>query len=140
MKELDISLDKAGLSTLDRTFYMDVWRSRSHKCECCDTSLFEPRLYMFHHILEKRDKKGRYDDYSQFRHCMWNIMLLCWQCHDAYERNPDTRPFIVIAKQALLDILEQSFEYDREDLWPEGEEIDTTIITHLFGPVRITIL
>lgn len=133
-------LSKANLSIIDKTFYMEVWRTRSPYCECCGEPLYEPYLYMFHHILEKRDKKGRYDDYSMYRHCLWNIMLLCWQCHDAYERNPDTRLFIVMAKQFLLDMLDQEFEFDQDDIWLKGEIVETILINQLFGNTRITIL
>jgi hypothetical protein len=88
---------------------------------------------MFHHILEKRQKKFSHEDYTAYRHCEWNILLLCWQCHDAYERNPDTRPFIVDVKSTLLHILSQPHAFDYEDIWLTETEVNILIIHQLFA-------
>jgi hypothetical protein len=116
---------------------MQVWRSRQHTCECCNEPLLEPRLYNFHHILEKREKLFQHVDYSIYRHCLWNILLLCWGCHDAYERMPDTRPFIVGVKQGLLTLMEQPFDYDQHIIWPQAAPVEFNLLHSLFGNLPI---
>ena len=83
----------------DAAFYLWVWRERLHRCECCGVALTfttpDIRNYSYHHLLEKRN-------FPQYRYCKWNIMLLCRNCHDSWERNPDTRPTITKLRNSLL--------------------------------------
>lgn len=102
----------------DNIFYMEIWRDRPHVCQCCSKDLFEPLKYMFHHILEKRGKAHKHEDYTRFRHCKWNILLLCWDCHNSYESNADNQPTIHNEKLHLLDIIENKlYDYDRNFIW-----------------------
>jgi hypothetical protein len=107
---------------LDNTLYIEVWDEREHVCECCNERLgLEGRTYMFHHILEKRKKKIVSADYSRFRHCKWNILILCRQCHDAYERNPLTKPSIHLYRSELVVWVNiPDFCYDRDHFWING--------------------
>lgn len=98
---------------------------------------------MFHHVLEKRVKQhSSYVDYSRFRHCLWNILLLCWGCHDAYERNPAIKRLqsIVDYKQNLVDILEDGdYDYDKQHIWRSEEDIiEHALIQSLFGKHPLT--
>jgi hypothetical protein len=127
------------LLLVDRAFYMDVWRRRKPQCECCGQPLFEPRMFMFHHVLEKREKLHQHDNYTAYRHCHWNILLLCWGCHDAYERHPDTRPWIVDIKKGLLQLMEQPFSYDRDIIWLQDSPVDLKPLSLIFGNLPILI-
>lgn len=56
-------------------FFMSIWNSKSHNCECCDKSLgSEPRSYMFDHLLEK-------SQYPEMAYEKSNIFLCCLECH-----------------------------------------------------------
>ena len=95
-------LGKKTLVYTEMVFYMEVWAERSHICECgCNKPIVgKPTLQNFHHVLPKRDEdKG---GYPQYRHKKWNIMLLLWDCHDAWERKHDTRPEITNYQKELL--------------------------------------
>jgi hypothetical protein len=88
------------IADVDAVFYLSVWRERLKFCECgCGTPLFykssDIRNFCFHHLLPKRN-------FEEYRYCKWNIALLTWQCHDAWERNPLTRPLITEKQQSLL--------------------------------------
>jgi hypothetical protein len=57
-------------------FFMEIWKSRPHKCESCGMCLGrEPRSYMFDHILEKKL-------YPELALLEDNIALVCLECHD----------------------------------------------------------
>lgn len=92
--------EKKILVAEDMKFYLRVWKGRfmfeyqgmemfhtMPKCECCGTHLPEPNMMNFHHILEKRN-------YPELRHTEWNIAIVCPQCHNRYETNPDTVPYL----------------------------------------------
>lgn len=103
---------KKELLDEDKRFYSEVWAERffvenknipntytSHvtpKCECCGERLpFEPNLMYFHHILEKRN-------YPQYRHFKDNIAIVCPDCHNRYETNPNNVPYLQLKKEILL--------------------------------------
>jgi hypothetical protein len=138
---LSAPLNEAALSIADRVFYLEIWEETVHQCQCCGTDLFEPLLFMFHHVLEKRVKvHSPHVDYSRFRHCKWNIMLLCWQCHDAYERNPAVGRIatIVLYRDMLIGILEDGvYDFDSEHLWSTDTEVDLSPIQSLFGKTLV---
>lgn len=102
----------------DKEFYLKVWYERfgrvegtsdenyfgidnaqkMPRCECCSKKLwFEPNTMYFHHLLEKRN-------YPELRHVDWNIMILCAECHNAYETNPLSRPKIVNRKETVWSL------------------------------------
>jgi 5-methylcytosine-specific restriction endonuclease McrA len=65
----------------DIEFYMTIWNKRKHICRNCNKYLgSEPLTIYFHHILEKRN-------YKEYRHCEWNIIVLCWSCHQNADQN-----------------------------------------------------
>lgn len=95
----------------DKDFYMSVWKQKffddlpnegevmvlSPRCENCEKRLGEePNLMFFHHILEKRN-------FPDFRHCMWNIAILCPDCHSGYESRPDLFPQIKEAREFYIN-------------------------------------
>lgn len=82
-KELPIEQE---MHEKDRLFFLVIWNEREHKCENCDAKITELALFLFHHILAKRESGG----YPEYRYCRWNIWILCWQCHDTNDNgNPD---------------------------------------------------
>lgn len=73
--------EKKKLREVDNEFYEGVWYKRPHRCRICDKGLGEEALTVyFHHILEKRN-------YEEYRHCEWNIVILCWECHQNADNN-----------------------------------------------------
>lgn len=99
---------KKELLEEDKKFYLDIWEKRIQgdpgmdiilhypKCECCDKSLgSEPNMMYFHHILEKRN-------YPEFRHSEWNIAIVCPDCHNKYETNPDSVPYLKVKRANLI--------------------------------------
>ena len=108
--------------------YMRIWDERPHICECCREDIYSPATFNFHHVLEKREKDNKANEYTQYRHCKWNIMLLCWSCHDAYERNP-----AIIRLQPIRDrrsellivhshIVENIVNWDDESYWYDDQD------------------
>jgi 5-methylcytosine-specific restriction endonuclease McrA len=49
------------------------------RCEECGEPIPEPSTINIHHVLPKRH-------YAHLRHAFHNLCLLCWGCHDRYER------------------------------------------------------
>lgn len=99
----------------DVQFYLAVWYQRFGRiegtgneltydvdqtekyptCECCGRRLaWEPNSIFFHHILEKRN-------FPQFRHKEWNIAIVCSECHNRYETNPDVIPYLKRRREEL---------------------------------------
>jgi len=103
---------KKDLLEEDKKFYQEVWEERFGifepmtyttypRCECCNRALeFTPNLMYFHHILEKRN-------YPHYRHSKWNIAIVCAECHNSYESNPDNVPYLKHSRQSLLKSLEE---------------------------------
>jgi hypothetical protein len=122
----------------DNVFFLSIWEERTHLCQCgCNRPLGEePKKYMFHHILEKRSKtKMKHSDYSRFRYCTWNIMLLHWDCHTSYERNPKKRPLIDKQRELLIAMITHpTFRYNEKDcaIGPVPKDEDPTMIQSLF--------
>lgn len=116
-QKFKITLKKELLEE-DKNFYLEVWSNRyiwterengiivyknTPKCECCDKVLeSEPNIMYFHHILEKRN-------YPELRHVDWNIMILCPECHNAYETNPLSRPKIVNRKETVWSLYKNKY-------------------------------
>lgn len=137
-----LPLDQSGLSLVDRSFYTQIWNDRVHQCQCCNLPLYEPLLFMFHHVLEKRLKKHAvHADYSRFRHCRWNIMLLCWECHQTYENQPASKKVTIVAdyRHKLLTLIELEYEYDQDHIWLKDEVLDLSPIQQLFAKYPITL-
>lgn len=99
-KQKKKNLEKKELVAEDMKFYLRVWKERfmfdyhgmdmfhsMPKCQCCGKHLGEPNLMYFHHILEKRN-------FPDLRHTEWNIAIVCPECHNSYETNPDTVPYL----------------------------------------------
>ena len=56
-------------------FFLKIWKKRKHYCESCGIWLgYEPRTYMFDHLLEK-------NKYADLRFEENNIFLCCFECH-----------------------------------------------------------
>jgi len=104
-------VEKKQLIEEDKLFYKKVWDNLSkldegsnyeqsyRSCEECNKKLgLEINFCFFHHILEKRN-------YPEYRHKDWNIALLCKQCHNEYETNPDTHPNLVRRRKESIEIV-----------------------------------
>lgn len=70
----------ARKSTGEKELFLEVWNERIHRCENCGTDLGKiPKAYMFAHIRAKSiDSTNRLNKE--------NIRLLCWDCHDALDK------------------------------------------------------
>lgn len=92
--------------------FLEIWSEREHMCELSHTLLFgDPAFYYFHHILEKRN-------FELYGLCKWNIIILTWAIHDAYERNPDTYPELFDMRNNLLaEIDTGKYEFDNDAIW-----------------------
>lgn len=80
----------------DVKFYSKIWSFRPHICY--ETGIYlgvEPRSYMFHHVLEK-------EKYPEFRHEVWNIVLLGWDAHNQVHSNIDKTPKVKTLREKLL--------------------------------------
>lgn len=66
--------------TGEKAMFLEIWYEKEHVCENCKLYLGEvPKAYMFAHIIPKSVmKEGRLDKS--------NISLLCWDCHDALDK------------------------------------------------------
>ena len=65
----------------DNNFYKLIWEKRPHICRNCGEKLGrEPLSIYFHHVLEKRN-------FKEYRHKEWNIIVLCWLCHQNADQN-----------------------------------------------------
>lgn len=70
----------------DFIFYGKVWDSLSHYCFETNQYLGAiPNLCYFHHVLPK-------EIYPQYRHCLWNIVLLHPLVHNQVETNIEFCP------------------------------------------------
>ena len=89
---------KKAIQQLDFQFYWLIWLEREHSCQNCGAILYEFLTFHFHHILAKRDKKD--GGYPQYRHCKWNIWLLCHICHDTNDNgNPDSKTLVKLRSE-----------------------------------------
>jgi hypothetical protein len=116
---------KKSLLEEDKQFYQKIWEERTGgdpgmdillsypKCECCNKNLgSEPNLMYFHHILEKRN-------YPELRHEPENIAILCPDCHNRYETNPDKVPYLKQKRKQLLDEWEEWLIEKRHNSYDE---------------------
>lgn len=56
-------------------FFLEIWKERKHNCIGCYKWLgFEPKTYMFDHLLEK-------SKYPEFKYDRNNIVFVCLDCH-----------------------------------------------------------
>lgn len=71
---------KVVKKTGEKTMFIEIWNEREHICENCKKYLGElPKAYMFAHIVPKSvDNKNRLNKE--------NVRLLCWDCHDALDK------------------------------------------------------
>lgn len=103
--------EKKVLLEEDKRFYMKCWENKfmyvpveagqgyhsEPRCQCCGRALgYEPNLTFFHHILEKRN-------FPEYRHLTANIAIICSQCHNRYETNPDNVPYLVLLRDKLME-------------------------------------
>lgn len=66
--------------TGERDLFLEIWNERIHICENCKTPLGEePKIWMFAHIIPKSVK-------NILRLTKENIRLLCYDCHDALDK------------------------------------------------------
>lgn len=92
--------DKKTLVVNDMVFYLEIWQERKHVD--FETGLplpDKPLLQFFHHLLEKSPNNET--DYSQYRHCKWNIVLVSWETHDKVHNNIDNCPKIKALTEQL---------------------------------------
>jgi 5-methylcytosine-specific restriction endonuclease McrA len=65
-------------NTGERELFMEIWHERNHFCENCGDVLHEPQTHNFAHKKPK-------STHPHLRLVKTNIMLLCYQCHYAYD-------------------------------------------------------
>lgn len=67
-------------TTGERDLFLEIWSERPHFCENCKTPLGnEPKVWMFAHIIPKSVNE-------LLRLIKKNIKLLCFDCHDALDK------------------------------------------------------
>lgn len=87
---------KKELVEQDKLFYLSVWEKQPHVCYECGCFLREPLMSTFHHLLYK-------SVFPEFRHCTWNIALVCNDCHNQHHANPDKTPRITAEMNRLKE-------------------------------------
>ena len=88
-------LDKSKLIEL----YHLHWRSKEHKCESCGKYLGrENKTYFHDHLLEK-------NKYPNFAYELWNLYLVCFECHDKKTRGFPTENHKKAIEKATLHII-----------------------------------
>lgn len=67
-------------TTGEKALFLEIWNERLHICENCKTPLGEePKIWMFAHVKPKSVS-------SSLRLIKENIRLLCYDCHDALDK------------------------------------------------------
>ena len=80
----------------DWELYNLIWEERPHMDFETGGAIFGEALTIyFHHILEKRN-------YPQYRHKLWNIVLVVWNTHGRADNLSDLVPKIKAYRQELL--------------------------------------
>lgn len=106
-----VEMTDAYYRMLQSIMFNSIWNERKHQCDVSDTALtVEARTYYFHHILEKRA-------YEKYALCKWNIIILSYEVHTAYENKSDTVSELVTLRELLLHKLNTGYEYDNESIW-----------------------
>jgi len=101
-RKAQIEIDKQTFEQ-DKIFYKKIWDINKHICINCNCSLgSQPKTFMFHHILEKRN-------FPQFRYSPINIALLCLECHSKCETNIDYAPKIKELRKEVENKLFNNF-------------------------------
>lgn len=78
-KPIKPSLTRSSVLLKDLEVYSQIWNTKPHVCEECDSFLGnEPKKEFFSHILPK----GKY---PSLRHDLENFNLLCFDCHYKWE-------------------------------------------------------
>jgi hypothetical protein len=94
---LQKNTEKKLLLQQDFIFYKNIWSIRQHYC--FETGVYlgeELNLCFFHHVLPK-------ENYPQYRHCAWNIVLLAQGVHNQVETNIEFCPKVnKLTKQLIL--------------------------------------
>ena len=71
---------KNSKTTGEKEIFIEIWQERPHVCENCKTFLGnEPKIWMFAHIIPKSVNRI-------LRLVKKNIRLLCYDCHDALDK------------------------------------------------------
>jgi len=91
------AIDKSSLVKSDMVVYMEIWAERPHTCFETGVIIQKPMLYNFHHILEK-------ENYPEYRHSKWNIIILDEKPHTQYHACPGKTPKIEELRASLLEL------------------------------------
>lgn len=96
-------VDTSLLHNNDGAFYLEIWQERAHICFECGKPIegMMSNLYM-HHVLAKKKSIHEYNDYSIYRHCKWNIVILDWPHHTSADA--DNAPKVYEYKQRLIEM------------------------------------
>ena len=119
-------VEKQQLVLTDAAFYLIIWQEREHKCQNCGAPVFEFSILLFHHILAKRPDGG----YPQYRHCKWNIWILCWQCHDTHDNGNIDSPTIAKLRAEYHRLLKLHEDGKLKVESPEGFHAPGTVQGH----------
>jgi hypothetical protein len=98
-KKIAAEAEEKKLFEADKLFYLEIWKERPHRCECCGKELLgEPLTVYFHHLLEK-------ERYDELRHIKENIMLLCADDHTQVHSNIDKVPEVKRRRNEAIKLL-----------------------------------
>lgn len=112
----------AELQEKDDNFYLSIWLTRPHFCQCgCNQVIPEMTRNNFHHLLEK-------DPFPEFRHEDWNIYLVTTDCHNTYHSNHDNRPVLKEARQSHIRRLEsEGYQFSKYKINKKDAKRDRTV-------------
>lgn len=97
---------KKTLLKTDMALYMEIWQERRHEdFETGQPIKGKPVLANFHHVLEKSE--NNLTDYSIYRHCKWNIVIVSKDTHNQVHSNIDLCPKIKALRLQLEKAHEQ---------------------------------
>lgn len=91
------TIDKKKLVLNDMALYLEIWEERPHICFETGVHIVKPMLYNFHHVLEK-------ENYPEYRHCKWNIIIIHEDPHTQYHSCPGKTPKIEKLRAQLLEM------------------------------------
>lgn len=117
------SIRDSDYRVLQSQMFLQIWSERKHICAVSGNPLtVDAKSYYFHHILEKRM-------YELYGLCKWNIVILSWDVHNAYESNPIKVPELHELRRHLLECIDDSkYHYDNDEIWCPG---DKELINHI---------
>lgn len=121
-KQKKKAADLAIVSRADISFYYTVWMERPRVDFETGEPIYERYNSLFmHHILQKKQTVHAHSDYSIYRHCKWNIVIISWQTHDKVHMNIENCPKI---KAYTLKLVKMHDEGKLANVSPDVQYIE----------------